>query len=82
VSADNYMLIRRDRGQYVVTMEFASDDRPGRVDRKSARRFKTLAAARDYALGEWTEYGVRERVSPARPRRGAARPAGRGKVRP
>lgn len=62
MSADNYMLIRKHRGEFVVSMEFASDDKPRRVDRKGNRRFAAHDKAVDYARGEWTEYGVRDRT--------------------
>jgi hypothetical protein len=58
VSADNYMLIRKDGDRYAVTMEFASDDEPGPL-RDSDPRYDTFGDALKAAGEEWTEYGVR-----------------------
>jgi chromosome segregation ATPase len=57
MSADNYYFVRKHEGQYAVTCESASDERPGEV-RAGARLFGSLEAAEEYADGEWSEYGT------------------------
>ena len=57
MSADNYMLVRKDGERFVVTMEFASDREPGRI-LPGDRRFDKLEDAMSYANGVRTEYGV------------------------
>lgn len=62
MSADNYMLIRKYKKQYAVTMEFASAPCPvdlaWAVKTKRAAMFDTHDEALTYAMSQWTEYGV------------------------
>lgn len=65
MSADNYYLIRRYKGRYLVTNESASVDTP--TPRKwavkhGALSFVCLEDARTYALSQYSEYGVTERI--------------------
>jgi hypothetical protein len=53
------MLIRKHEGQYVVTMEFASDRQAGPVDSPAANKFDELKDAMIHANNQRTEYGVR-----------------------
>lgn len=66
MSADNYYLIRRLGTRFVVSCCFASDtyDTPTgeRPIEPHDKVCDTLDAAREYAVGEYSEYGVREDV--------------------
>ena len=71
MSADNFMLLRRHEDQFVVTMEFASDDEPrpirqrpdGAFEGGMTRAFDNYADAHEYAHSEWTEYGVEDQTA-------------------
>lgn len=58
MSADNYNLIRKDKGEFVVTMGFMSDVKEPPI-KPTDKRFSTYVEALEHALGEWTEYGVK-----------------------
>lgn len=57
MSADNYYLIREVKGRYVVTCEFASDQKPGSFD--GGKWFDSKGDAEAWADDQYSEYGVR-----------------------
>ncbi len=72
MSADNYMYVQKtEDGQYMVTMEWMSDDSEPASPRERLARltetgrmggytklFDTLQEAEEYAISEDSEYGV------------------------
>lgn len=59
MSADNYWLVRKHEGQFVVSMEFASSDEPSDV--AAARlRFNSLEDVEKFLQedDDYTEYGT------------------------
>lgn len=68
MSSDNYLLIRKLEGKYVVTNEGASCPSPGPIyiddegNWSKGVAFDTYEEARDYAYDEWSEYGVEDMV--------------------
>lgn len=58
MSADNYNLVRKHEGKFVVSMGFVSDECDPPIHEHDPR-FATLEAAELKANEEWTEYGVR-----------------------
>lgn len=69
MSADNFYVIRRHDGKFVVTMHFASDEGPLRPIRQKAdgsyvggctRAFDQWEEAHEYAHEEYAEYGVQD----------------------
>lgn len=59
MSADNYYYIRKHHGDYVVSGESASDEKPSRLRRHKFLTFTTFAEAWQYANKQDAEYGVR-----------------------
>ena len=60
MSSDNYYTIRRDGDKYVAVMGFMSDLEDGRpaVMRDRHSRFDSWDEAVEYAMSEYSEYGL------------------------
>lgn len=58
MSSDNFYLIRKIGGRYVVDMGFMSDDGPQPPPDKYSRWFDTFGQAALYANSEYSEYGI------------------------
>ena len=59
MSADNYYYIRKHHGEFAVSDESASDEKPRRLRHHKFLAFTTFAEAWQYANKQDAEYGVR-----------------------